>query len=205
MSKKRLSINQICEIGLLSSICLALDFLQGGIFKGIFPSGGSIGLSMIPLLVLAYRRGLPSALVGGICVSFLQMLGGVYAISDSWYKVFFQILLDYILTYPMVSLAALFYNPFKNAESKNKKVLYVILGTTLGGFLKFLCHFIAGILFWANFSFPGGPVVYSLVYNGAYMLPNIIISCIVMALLVIKMPTLFIPKQKDEVKNNEQA
>lgn len=194
MKQKLFSTRSIAEIGILVAIAYVLDAFQGGLWRGLFPNGGSIGFAMLPILILSYRRGFKAGLVGGFILSFIQMLSGVYAIASTWYNVFFQIILDYILAYPCVALAGLFFKKFKKETENKKKVNLLVAGTVLGGFMKFICHFLAGVLFWsANCpeNYLGGPVVFSIVYNGEYMLPNIIINCIVLVLLFIKAPKLF--------------
>ena len=64
-----------------------------------------------------------------------------------------------------------------------------ILACTVGGLAKFLCHFLAGVLYWPDTS-KFSAVVYSLLYNGSYMLPSIILCVIVMVIIVKKQPKL---------------
>lgn len=194
---KKFNTKIIAEIAIFSAIGLALDFIQGGLWRGVFTNGGSIGLSMVPILIIAYRRGFIPALLTGLIISLLQMLGGIYVISNTWYNIFLQISLDYILAFPLVAMAGIFFKKFKNAETKGQKVKWIIIGSVIGGLGKFLCHFLAGILFWKNFDFAGGYVLYSLVYNGAYMLPNIIISTLLVVLIFLKAPQLLILEDKE--------
>jgi len=196
-TNKILSARGIAEIAIMTAIAFGLDFLQGGLWRGVFVNGGSIGLAMLPILVLAYRRGFVPALISGFILSFLQMLGGVYSIAASWWKVLIQICCDYILAYPAVAFAGLFFKKFQSASSKKDMVLWAIIGTLIGGAFKFIFHFISGIAFFPNSSFTGGPIVYSLVYNGGYMLPNIIICSIILALIIIKAPQLFKTKEEE--------
>lgn len=192
---KLLSARGIAEIAIMTAIALGLDFLQGGLWRGVFTNGGSIGLAMIPIIVLCYRRGFLAGLVSGFILSGLQLLGGLYTIPAEWYVVLAQVALDYILAYPFVALAGLFFKPFQNAKTSIEKVKWVVIGTVIGGFGKFLCHFLAGAIFWTSScpaDFGAGPIVWSIVYNGAYMLPNIVISAIVVSAIVLKAPKLFV-------------
>ena len=169
MKKSFISTKVISEIAIFTAIAFALDFLQGGIFRGLFPNGGSIGIAMLPILLLCYRRGFVAGLISSFCLSFLQMLGGVYAIASDWYLVFLQICLDYVLAYPAVSVAGLFFKSFQNSDNKKTKIKYLVLGTTLGGLLKLLCHYLAGVIFWASScpdGFLGGP---SGIIDGKYV------------------------------------
>lgn len=204
MKKEKIfSTRVIAEIAIFSAIAFALDFLQGGLFRWAFPNGGSIGFAMLPILLISYRRGFVPGLLCGLIVSFLQMMGGIYAVANSWYMVMLQILLDYVLAYPMVSFAGLFAKKYREANSTKGKVTSLIFGCVIGGLLKLLCHYLAGIIFWSSScpeNFLGGPAVFSLVYNGEYMLVNITINTLVMILISLKQPTLIIPKDKQEIK-----
>lgn len=61
------------------------------------------------------------------------------------------------------------------------------MGALLASVLRFLCHFLSGITVWAGFA-DGMPVwLYSLIYNGLYMLPEfgiLIATAIALGLLV---------------------
>jgi thiamine transporter len=198
MKKKNLNVKVIAEIAIFAALAFALDALQGGIWRGVFINGGSIGLAMVPLLILCYRRGFGAGLLCGIILAFLQMLPGIYAISDAWYKVLAQILLDYVLAYPVVAIAGFFYHPYQKANNKKEKITYIVIGSVLGGIAKFLCHFLSGVLFWPNPDFKLGSFMYSLLYNGAYMLPNIIISIVVLVLIVWKQEKILIVAQDNQ-------
>lgn len=206
--KKSISTKAITEIAILSAIAYVLDALQGGLWRGVFPNGGSIGFAMLPILIISYRRGFKSGLICGFILSFIQMLSGVYAIANTWYSVMLQILFDYILAYPCVALAGAFFKSFKKETTKNGKIKFLVIGAVLGGFMKFMCHFLAGFIFWSSncpADYFGGPVVYSLVYNGGYMLPNIIINVIVLVVLFLKSPVLFeAPDEEVKTKTHEK-
>ena len=196
MKTNKFTTRVLAEVAILTAIAFALDALQGGLFRGLWPNGGSFGIAMVPILILCYRRGFLAGLLGGIGVSVIQCLGGVYAIADTWWKVMLQVLLDYILTYPMVALAGLFFKNFQAAETNKQKALWISVGTVVGGLGKLLCHFIAGFIFWSSSTpegFPGGAWFYSLVYNGSYMIPNIIICAIIVSIIAIKQPKLLNP------------
>ena len=63
-------------------------------------------------------------------------------------------------------------------------------GTVIGGLLRFLAHYLVGALVWGKYmpdEFFGmsmtSPWFYSLLYNGSYMLLDIILCAVVFALL----------------------
>ena len=76
---------------------------------------------------------------------------------------------------------------------KGKK-LGVFWGTLIGGVARFLVHYVVGATIWAAYmpdTFFGmtmtSPWIYSLLYNIAYMGPNIIITLVIFGLLYVPM------------------
>lgn len=189
----------IAEIAIMAALAFALDFIQGPITRGLFPNGGSIGIAMLPILILSYRRGFIYGFLAGLILSFIQMLGGVYLSADQWYMIILQLLLDYILAYPLVAFAGIFREKYLNSENKTKKNAFLIYGVILGGFLKIVCHYLAGVIFWSS-SCPegyfGGAYVYSFVYNSSYMIPNIILNALILVLMANKFHGLLNPNEK---------
>ncbi len=186
--EKKFSTKVLAEIAIFAAIAFALDALQAGIWRGVWLSGGSIGFAMVPIFIIAYRRGFLPGFLCGFIVSIIQMLGGVYAINGSSFDnpfmkamgPFFQIMLDYVLAYTCVGLSGAFAGLFHKKTDKKYQALWIIVGTVVGGLLKYFCHVLAGGWFWLN---QGGSFwgvndsswLYSFVYNGAFMIPNIII------------------------------
>ena len=212
MKQKKMTIKVLAEVAIFAALAFALDAIQGGIFKGVFPSGGSIGLGMLPILVIAYRRGLVPGILCGFIVSLVQMLGGIYVINASSFDngflqvmgPFLQIMLDYVLAYTVVGFAGVFANSFRNSNSNSKKITYVLLGTVLGGLLKYACHVIAGGVFWLNngssiFGIADDSWLYSFIYNGAYCIPNIIICGALMTLLALFYDKILFPADIHEM------
>ena len=100
-------------------------------------------------------------------MQFLQ--GGLYFVHP------IELLLDYPLAFAMLGLAGLA-NKFSDKWG-------MIPGIILGTFGRFVCAFLSGMIFFGMYA-PEGQnlVVYSIVYNGLYLVPEAII-CIVLALI----------------------
>ena len=88
---KKITTKCLAEIAIMATLAFALDALQGGLFRGLFPNGGSIGFAMLPILIMCFRRGFLPGLLTALILSFLQLLGGVYVISNSWYMIILQL------------------------------------------------------------------------------------------------------------------
>lgn len=184
------------EVGVMAALGFVLDELSGIMFKGVFVNGGSIGIAMVCVLVMAFRRGFVPALATGVVMGLLDLATGPYIIPGDAWRAFIQVFLDYVAAYPMVAFAAIFRKAFLNAEEKQKKVLFLCLGSILGGLLKLFAHFLSGILFWADpsgFAFSWNwmnPYLYCFLYNALYVLPCLVLSLGFLLVLFWRIPSL---------------
>ncbi|WP_456277878.1 energy-coupled thiamine transporter ThiT [Bacillus sp. AK128] len=168
----------LVEVSIFSALAYLLDFLA---FK-IWAQGGSVSLSMLPVFFIAFRWGIKGGLLTGLLYGGLQLLTTTYIYSIP------QAFMDYIVAFVVLGLAGLVSGRIKDAlHSGNKGRIntYILLGAFIGSFLRFIAHFIGGIVFFADYAPEGTPVVlYSLLYNGSYMLPAFILCSIVLILMV---------------------
>ena len=168
MTKSHLAIRALVEGALLVAVAQILSYLK--IWK--MPWGGSVVLAMVPIILYAARWGLKKGLVASIVFGILQFLfDGGFAIG--WQS----ILGDYVIAYGVLGFAGL-------AKAKP------MVGTLIGGGARFLVHYVVGATVWAEYmpeTYFGmtmsTPWFYSLLYNLAYMLPNIIITLVIFAIL----------------------
>jgi len=146
------------------AIAIAASFILSyfRIFK--FLTGGSITVaSMLPIFIFAYIAGPRAGILAGMCLGMLQF------IQDAFFVHWTQFLLDYPLAFAMLGLAGLF--------SKN-----IYLGAVIGSVARFVCHFLSGVVFFYMYAGEQNVFVYSLLYNGSYILPDMLIC---LAVLVI--------------------
>ena len=181
MDRKRIQF--LLEIAILGALSFVLDNLT--LFK--FPQGGSITLSMLPIILIAYRWGVAGGLLTGLISGLLQAVMGGYIIHPV------QGALDYFIAFTVVGFAASTHGwliKSKLAERKGQMAAAIIVGTTLGGLLRFLAHFIGGMVFFADAAGDQPVWLYSLLYNGAYMIPSIILCAVVAVILFTSSPRL---------------
>lgn len=184
----------------LAGVMIAMGTALGFVKPFELPYGGAITLcSMLPVMFFSYRCGLKWGLSAGLVFSVLQLLFGLDALKGiSAMMVVGSIFLDYILAFTVLGLAGMF-----RGKIKNDAVAFT-LGTFVSMMLRYFCSFLSGWVLWASFNetadmqgfiatfFPALgnlsgtalAVVYSLVYNGSYMIPEIILTCVVGFLLV---------------------
>jgi thiamine transporter len=136
------------------------------------PQGGSITLgSMVPIFLLALRRGPRIGIIGGIAFGLVALVEDVYSgVEVIFYPA--QVILDYPLAFGLLGLAGFF-----------QKI--PILGVGVGITARFCSHFVSGVLFFASYA-PAGvsPFVYSALYNGGFLIPEFVITAALMVALV---------------------
>ena len=188
----------IAEVGIFSAIGFVLDELQGIAFASVFTAGGSIGFAMVAVLIIAYRRGWLPAICTGLIMGILDLITKSYMIT------FWQVLLDYILPYALVGCAGFFKPLFDKEDNSTRKILFIVLGTVVGGLLKFLSHFIVGVLIWAPMGYDWAiqsEALYSFAYNIAFTGPSIILSAAIMVVLFKRAPKVIsVPSEVKESK-----
>lgn len=173
----------LVEIAIFAAIGLVLDQVS---FK-VWAQGGSVSLVMVPIMLIAFRWGLIPGMVTGLLIGVMQTMFGAYIIH--W----LQGTLDYGVAFTVVGLAAVVRGPVLEAAkdlNKKKMALYIIVGTVLAGFLRYAAHTIGGAVFFAEYAGDQNAWVYSIIYNGTYMLPATILTAIVGVLLFTAAPQL---------------
>ncbi|MBC8590463.1 energy-coupled thiamine transporter ThiT [Wansuia hejianensis] len=170
MNKKN-SIKMLTEGGMM----IALSILLGRIKLYEAPMGGSVTAgSMIPLMLFAIRWGI----IPGIAV------GATYGLLDFMLKPQFyhpiQFILDYPMAFGLLGLAGLGYFT-KNYDAKG--YFNLILGIILGIGGRMISHVLSGVVFFAEYAGDKNPWIYSIQYNAYYLIPELIISIVVLALI----------------------
>ena len=170
---KNTKIKALCECAILLALAVILSYIK----LVQLPFDGSITLlSMLPLCVISIKYGIGWGIGSAFCYSWFQILqGGVFAWGLTPVMLVGSLLLDYILAFTVLGLAGIF---------RKKGILGMVLGVAMVCVLRFLVHFVAGVILWANFaefvafgaSWVNQPVLYSLCYNGVYMLPETIFT-----------------------------
>jgi thiamine transporter len=82
-----------------------------------------------------------------------------------------QVLLDYPLAFGALGLAGFF---------QKRPLIGVVAGITG----RFLMHFVSGVVFFGIYAPEGmNPLVYSAIYNGSYLIPELVISGVIIYML----------------------
>jgi len=142
------------------------------------PYGGSItAFSMVPILFAAFRNGTRWGLLTSFVYSLVQLFLGFKNVlyCKTLATQALCILFDYVVAFTLLGLAYALAKPFGGARSR----FSVAAGSFCAILLRFICHFISGVLIWGEYAPEGTPVwLYSLSYNVLYMLPELVMAVI---------------------------
>ncbi len=196
---------RLVETGILLALATVLSVIQP--FQ--LPFGGGITIvSMLPVVVLSYRHGVKWGLFSAFVYSLLQMATGFATVKGFFVPEDYALLtglcivfLDYIAAYTVLGFGGVFRNRCKPA-------LALCLGTVIALLLRYAVHILSGAVFfgaWAeyfftqegfysigstiveNFSGASLAVIYSIFYNGLYMIPELILTAVA-ALIIGRIP-----------------
>lgn len=191
------NVHLITESGICIALATILSFIE--IFH--LPYGGAItAVSMLPVCIFAYRRGTSAGLACAFVYGILQlMLGfakGVFKGADL-YTTLGMIIIDYFLAFTVLGLSGIFAGKCKNAACE------LASGCLLTTFMRYVLHILSGYIFFKGYAewffsqdgfdtgakilstFNGEVIfwLYTVIYNGLYMIPEIILTVLAAAIV----------------------
>jgi len=200
---------RLTESAMLLAVAIVLE-LVSKMFIPEMPFGGQVTLvSMLPVVLISYRHGVRWGLVAGFGYAMIEMLLGAKTVAAAFQPGYFgdgtlivnaliMCVLDYLAAFTVLGLGGAFRNRIKNPGAA------LCCGSILALSARYVCHVASGyILFsgWAEWFFTqegfpawGAALVaalspgmlgftYSLVYNGMYMVPELLLTALAALLL----------------------
>jgi len=200
---------RLTESAMLLAVAIVLE-LFSKMFVPELPFGGQITLvSMLPVILISYRHGVKWGLVSGVAYAMIEMAIGARTVAAAFQPGYFgdgvmllnaliMCVLDYLVAFTVLGLGGMFRERLENRSAALACGALVALGA------RYVAHILSGyILFsgWAEWFFTqdGFPawgagfvsslspsllgLVYSIVYNGMYMIPEMILTAIAAVLI----------------------
>ena len=165
------------------ALSVALSFVLSCIRLYRMPTGGSVTpASMLPIMLFSAVYGVGPGLLTGLVYGILQYVQG------GWFLNVWQVILDYLLAFAALGLAGL------SRKRASQWELYCTM--IIAVLARALSAILAGIM-WADSYIAQGwaleiagktydsPVLYSVVYNGTYLIPELAI-CIILSFMIAK-------------------
>ena len=192
MSNRQSKTRVLVECGMLIAIAAVLSVFPK--FESFWPNGGSITLcSMLPIVLISYRRGLRWGLLSGLVFSLIQILSGLRGLAGmDFLSTVGVILLDYIVAFTVLGLGGIFRGRFRSTTAE------LVAGTLFALTLRYATHILSGYILFSSYAewflgqegFAFGNwvlahssgsllyLLYSVIYNGSFMIPEMIITTI---------------------------
>lgn len=200
-----------------SAVMIALAAVLELVTKMVIPEmpfGGQITIvSMLPIVLVGWKYGMGKGVVTSFVYSLVQMALGVKTISslilptsDDYLgglaNVVLMFIFDYVVAYTVLGLGAIYKQKIKNNSTS------LALGAFTVITFRYISHIVSGYILygaWAEWFFTQDgfyswgqtimstytgnalSLVYSIIYNGFYMIPEIIITTVV-AVIIGKIP-----------------
>lgn len=175
----------LAEGAIMVALATVLSYIR--VFK--LPWGGSITLlSMLPIVFFSIRRGIKPGFIASFTFAIVQFVQGIIDGLFGWgltpVMLIACIVIDYLLAFTVLGIAGIF---------RKKGMAGQIAGIAIAVFGRFVCHFISGVIIWKSYGelwdgfSTDSSVLYSILYNGAYMLPELIFT-IIGAVILLKAP-----------------
>ena len=197
----------------LAMVCALIPFLN------LPFGGGFTVASMLPVVIISYMYGMKWGFFSAAIYSVIQIVMDLYLGKGSTIMALFMpnsedfmgfgaaiaiLIIDYLVAYTLLGFGGAFRKVIKN------KALALTLGVVLALSLRYIAHIVSGYIFygaWAEwfftqdnfyaiggwildtFSGEGLAIIYSIFYNGLYMIPEIIITAVA-ALIVGRLPVI---------------
>ena len=180
-SNSSTNVKRLVVTAMLIALATALSFLR----IWTMPLGGSVTLlSMLPIALISIEYGVGWGMCGAFVYSLVHMgldLGKVLSWGLSPLAVVGCIVFDYVLAYSSIGLSGLY---------RKKGATGICVGVGIALFMRFVFHVISGVVIFGIWMPEGwgSPFIYSICYNGAYMLPELIIT-MAGSLLLFKTPS----------------
>lgn len=209
MSTQITKARKLTESAMLLAMAIVLELVAKMVIPEM-PFGGQITLvSMLPVVLISYRHGMKWGFVSAFAYALLEMALGAKTVSAAFLPGYFgdgtmilnailMCLLDYVLAFTVLGLGGIFRNRMERKGAALACGSLVALGA------RYLCHILSGYILFAGYAewfftqdgFPawGAKLVevlspemlgitYSVVYNGMYMIPEMVLTAIVAVIL----------------------
>ena len=166
MKDSRKQVVTLVQIALYAALFIVLDFISTMIPFLQMPQGGSIGISVIVLILASHHLGWKNGLiVVAVALLLMPMTSTIYSVN----------ILDYFFEYVIAFGVYGFSSVFPTYYVRKFPIHSGIFVTNL---IRFLIHWTAGVHFW-GLNWEG-----SFAYNAPYMIATTLVCALVVPILI---------------------
>lgn len=181
-----------------SAILIAVGFILSFIKVEIIPSASVSLVSMLPIIILAYKYGASWGMLCGLVHGILQMIEGGISTppTETFWSYFFVVTLEYLFAFSIIGIGGIARNISK------KPYISLSICTVIGILARFICSFLAGVFIWGVYAKGQNPVIYSLTINGIKFGLEII-TTVIIGSIIISLPAM--QKYINPISKEKQA
>ena len=195
MSKQSLKSNRENLLRISTGgVCLALAFVLSQLKLFEMPMGGTVSpASTLPIIAYGVAFGPLWGFIIAFIFSLLQLIGG-------WLVTPFQVFLDYTIGYTALGFAG--FAALKTADRskisgalnrfRGASLIKILLFSIVAYIVRWLGSVASGVIFYADYAADAGydsALVYSMVYNGSFLLADLAILSVVLVVLYMVIPS----------------
>ena len=170
----------LTEMALAIALATVLDLVSKSVPIPRLYHGGSLSLHMLPIFIIAFRHGWRVGTASAAGYGVVNFIMGPFIVHP------IQVPLDYLVAFSVVGLAGLGTFRRSGATTPTPSLrIRIALWVIFANALRFTAHFVSGIVFWAENAPEGQAVwIYSLLYNGSYMMPETVVDILLLQLML---------------------
>lgn len=171
-TKHIISTKMLIENSIGVALCVILSFMAD-LISPRFPQimgGFRLSLTVVPILIIAFRNGLVSGIITGLVYSIFNVFldGGIYHIGS--------LFLDYLIPFSLIGLVGI----YKHLKKDN---LFIVISLIiLVSIIKYISHSLSGILFFRAWA-PSGVnyIIYSFIFVN---MPKVFIEMLLQIIII---------------------
>ena len=165
---------ELVLIALFIALAIVLDFVKEMLPFLNMPSGGSVNIALIPVVVGSFVLGYKKGIVIGLMWWLLTFVMGM----NRWFISIPQYLLDYIIPSGIIGISSIFF--------KKKKIYEEVLGIILAMLIRTASIIISGAIYWPGDAASGSAAAWvgSLSYNLPYSIATLVMLIVVVPIIL---------------------
>ena len=176
-------IRTLCECAIMVALAFVLSCIK--LFQ--MPLGGSVTLaSMLPIMLISIKHGSKIGVGTGFVYALAQLAqalaeGDVFVYCEGAGAVLVCLFFDYLIPFTCLGLAGI----FKDLKIPTNTEISCYMGMATAIALRFICHFITGVVIWGQWAEGMSAALYSFIYNGSYLGADLAL-CLAVAFLLLR-------------------
>ena len=160
-----------------SAMCITLSTILSYVKLVQMPQGGTVtAFSMLFIVLIGYWFGPAVGILAGVAGGLLQLAIDPFVIHP------IQLLLDYPLAFGALGLSGFFRSALKDNTLGSSRIRFdgLCIGYIAAALARWFMSFLSGFIFFSEYAGDMNPVLFSAVYNFSYILPEMILTLIIL-------------------------